>query len=97
MTKFSMSILHNDVADLVTINSLERYLISFKDGPIWKCCTYELVLDRNVTFSVIFLLFIFTPDAIIILLFYRTIQGSGLSGPIPSEISFLQNLYDLYV
>jgi len=29
--------------------------------------------------------------------FDRIIQGSGLNGPIPSEISLLRNLSELYV
>jgi hypothetical protein len=31
------------------------------------------------------------------LLFDRSVQGSGLSGPIPSEISLLRNITDVYV
>jgi hypothetical protein len=85
-----------NVAELTTTNSLERYLIIFRTGEVSINCRYSFFV---LTFSQIklFLFLDFLEELSVVTLLDRMIQGSGLSGPIPSGISLLTNLTDLYV
>jgi hypothetical protein len=87
-----------NAAELRETNSLERYLIIFRTGQVSKICMHS---------SFLFYIFLNSYCFYIARLFERIIhgyfsldrmiQGSGLSGPIPSGISLLRNLTDLYV
>lgn len=85
-----------NAAELRTTNSLERYLIIFRTGKVLiKCMHFHFI-----NFSPILFVFLLLDLQRIIngyFTFDRMIQGSGLSGPIPSGISLLRNLNDLYV
>ena len=87
-----------NAAGLRTTNFLERYPIIFKTGQVLKNC-----MDFLLHFLCILKFDCFCIDLLLKRIIHgyfilgRVIQGSGLSGPIPSGISLLTKLTDLYV
>ena len=86
----------NNAVGLVTIIFLERYPILFRIGQISKNC-------ENLT---VFFFYFFLRKELNLMyyllikskfLYNRVIQASGLNGPIPHQIAFLENLSDLSV